>query len=287
MDVIGLISDTHMPKYCKQLPDTVFDIFAGVDLIIHAGDVGELWVLDELSRIAPVVAVHGNDETQEATNALPFLKTVMAAGHRIVITHGHHPDAEKEAAQRRDDRWLPKWETLVKVARTYDASVVIYGHSHIPAVYCHEDVWLINPGAIASAGVVYKQTIQTVARLTLSPNTTPQVQYFDVMQGGKLHDTSSDWENGFNVMFRRYSEPIFEPELFNEVGWIRENILPIAPSNIGDWLLPLAHECWSGKRKYITTADFVILIKNHPETSQLVLDKLSKSPILGRQVIGG
>ena len=53
----------------EALPASLLDIFAGVDLILHAGDIGELWVLDELSHIAPVVAVHGNDETAEATEA--------------------------------------------------------------------------------------------------------------------------------------------------------------------------------------------------------------------------
>ncbi|MCA9947118.1 MAG: metallophosphoesterase family protein, partial [Anaerolineales bacterium] len=59
---IGLISDTHMPQRWAQLPPVLTQIFANVNMIFHAGDVGELWVLDELSQIAPVIAVHGNDE---------------------------------------------------------------------------------------------------------------------------------------------------------------------------------------------------------------------------------
>jgi hypothetical protein len=54
---LGLISDTHMPERWPELPGAIFDVFAGVDLILHAGDVGELWVLDRLSAIAPVLAV--------------------------------------------------------------------------------------------------------------------------------------------------------------------------------------------------------------------------------------
>jgi hypothetical protein len=85
--VVGLISDTHAPDRCKELPKAIFEALAGVDLILHAGDIGELWVLDQLSAIASVNAVHGNDETDEATAALPYWQTVVVAGHRLVITH--------------------------------------------------------------------------------------------------------------------------------------------------------------------------------------------------------
>ncbi|MCA9945325.1 MAG: metallophosphoesterase family protein, partial [Anaerolineales bacterium] len=56
---IGLMSDTHMPQRWAALPPVLGHIFANVEMIFHAGDVGELWVLDELSQIAPVIAVHG------------------------------------------------------------------------------------------------------------------------------------------------------------------------------------------------------------------------------------
>ena len=52
---IGLISDTHMPERWPSLPPAIFELFKGVDLLLHAGGVGELWVLDQLSAIAPDV----------------------------------------------------------------------------------------------------------------------------------------------------------------------------------------------------------------------------------------
>src|SRR5437762_3808745 len=69
---LGLVSDTHMPQRCAALPETVSRVLAGVDLILHAGDVGDLQVLDALSEIAPVVAVHGNEEPPEAKRELPY-----------------------------------------------------------------------------------------------------------------------------------------------------------------------------------------------------------------------
>ena len=82
---IGLISDTHMPERCAALPTAVFSTLANVDLLLHAGDVGELWVLDQLSAIAPVIAVHGNDDTAAAQRELPFQQIITAAGRRILL----------------------------------------------------------------------------------------------------------------------------------------------------------------------------------------------------------
>ena len=50
---VGLISDTHMPERCAAFPTSTVDVLRGVDLLLHAGDLGELWVLDRLSAIAP------------------------------------------------------------------------------------------------------------------------------------------------------------------------------------------------------------------------------------------
>ena len=58
--IIGLISDTHVPKKAMCVPKKVFEVFADVDFIIHAGDLVELAVIDELEQAAPVLAVHGN-----------------------------------------------------------------------------------------------------------------------------------------------------------------------------------------------------------------------------------
>ena len=87
---IGLISDTHMPERWPRLPSCIFSLFDGVDLILHAGDVGELWVLDELSLIAPVIAVHGNDDTEqvsgfrasELSDPAPVKRAILRISHR-------------------------------------------------------------------------------------------------------------------------------------------------------------------------------------------------------------
>ena len=123
---IGLISDTHMPERWKALPECLFDLFAHVALILHSGDVGELWVLDQLSALAPVVAVHGNDETPEAQAALPYLQTLAISGHRLVLTHAHYPDPEMERASRVND-WQPILSRRIDFAKEHEASICIFG----------------------------------------------------------------------------------------------------------------------------------------------------------------
>ena len=91
-----------------EIPATVQRHFSGVDLILHAGDVGELWVLDELSSIAPVIAVNGNDATEEATAALPYEQVIGLAGQRVFLCHSHQPDRAAEMASRTSDEWRPK-----------------------------------------------------------------------------------------------------------------------------------------------------------------------------------
>lgn len=68
---IGVISDTHVPVRARALPGEVFRIFAGVDLILHAGDLVTLDVLDELQAVAPVLAVRGNVDHPEVQERLP------------------------------------------------------------------------------------------------------------------------------------------------------------------------------------------------------------------------
>ncbi len=128
---IGVISDTHIPHF-KKLPDAIWELFANVELIIHAGDLSILSVIEELETIAPVVAVQGNVERDEVIRALPIKREIVVGHCRIGVVHilGDSHAREKIARQE-----FPH------------ARVVVYGHSHIP---CNEDrngQLLFNPGS--------------------------------------------------------------------------------------------------------------------------------------------
>jgi putative phosphoesterase len=129
--LIGVISDTHIPQF-KKLPDSIWDHFAGVELIIHAGDLSVLAVLDELEAIAPVVAVQGNVEYEEVVLKLPIKREVVVGHCRIGIVH-----------------ILGDSRNRVHLARQEfpNARVVVYGHSHIPWNQERNGLLLFNPGS--------------------------------------------------------------------------------------------------------------------------------------------
>jgi putative phosphoesterase len=215
--VIGLISDTHMPLRLESLPDAVFEAFAGVDLILHAGDVGEVGVLDQLSQCAPVVAVHGNDETAGATQALPYLQTVSVAGRRIVLTHAHYSDPAEEMDSRKSDDWRPKLARRANFGKENGADIVVFGHTHIPMTTQFDGVWLVNPGALSSPNFLSRQLILTVARMTLLDDQPPQIEFINLNQPDVPYTPSVDLDAGFVAALNHVSEST--PGLRIDFSW--------------------------------------------------------------------
>lgn len=250
----GLISDTHMPKRRLEIPAAVYDIFRGVDLALHAGDVGELWVLDRLSAIAPVVAVHGNDETAEAQQTLPYQQVIAIGGHRLLLCHGHLPDRAAEMASRTGDDWSPKLTQRARQAREAGATVMVFGHLHIPFARRFEDVWLVNPGAIASGSAFTRQTRQTVALLYLRDDGRPFVTHIDLADPGRAYEPVIDWEAGFTATADRYSESIAAPEVAEAVAALRGSTL-IHDRRLWEALSRPGMARWLGKQEPITVGE--------------------------------
>ncbi|HEV2655865.1 MAG TPA: metallophosphoesterase family protein [Ktedonobacteraceae bacterium] len=128
---VGIISDTHIPHF-RRLPEAVWVHFAGVELIIHAGDLSVLSVIAELETIAPVVAVQGNIEHEEVVLKLPIKREVTVGQCRIGIVHILGDSARYAKTARRE---FPT------------ARVVIFGHSHTPYNQEHDGQLLFNPGS--------------------------------------------------------------------------------------------------------------------------------------------
>jgi hypothetical protein len=140
--VVGLIADTH-----GLMRPEIERVFAGVDLIVHAGDVGGPHVLAALAAIAPVEAVYGNvDDAQNP--ALARERVVPVAGLTLHVSHGHECGS-------------PTPELLF--AR-YAADVLVFGHTHRPLVARQGERLAVNPGA---AGPRRFDLQPTVARLTI------------------------------------------------------------------------------------------------------------------------
>ena len=122
--LVGLISDTHSLMRAEALA-----ALHGVELILHAGDVGTHAVLRELSAIAPVHAVIGNTDGPEL--GLARLVDITLDGLKIVLTHGH------ELGRPTPDN----------LSRKYAADVIVYGHTHKPLIETRGRTLVVNPGA--------------------------------------------------------------------------------------------------------------------------------------------
>jgi putative phosphoesterase len=123
---LGLISDTH-----GLLRPEALDALAGVDRIVHAGDVGGDGIVHRLREIAPVTAVRGNVDRGSWARELPDTATVQVGGVRILVLH------IREELPRR----LPGGPA----AAGFQA--VVYGHSHQPAIQDEGGVLFVNPGS--------------------------------------------------------------------------------------------------------------------------------------------
>lgn len=251
---LGLISDTHLPDRCRALPPTVFDALAGVDLILHAGDVGALSVLDDLAAVAPVVAVHGNDELEGAPDVLPARQVLFLAGRRILLVHGNHANRADEIADRQVDHWPPKLTRWAGMAREVGASMIIYGHTHIPWAVEFDGVWVINPGAIASGNHLTRQTVQTAARLTLDPHTPPEITYLNLADLS-VYEPAVDINAGFEAAI--LSEPLATSGVMKEHFWFFRDVFPLARGPIRDVLRRLMFRCLDGDLAVIDVPDIL------------------------------
>jgi putative phosphoesterase len=128
---LGIISDTHIPHF-KRIPEAVWKHFANVELIIHAGDLSTLAVIEQLATIAPVEAVQGNIELDVVIQKLPIKREILVGNCRIGIVH-----------------ILGNAQYYARTARQEfpNARVVIFGHSHNPYNQEHEGQLLFNPGS--------------------------------------------------------------------------------------------------------------------------------------------
>lgn len=142
MALIGLISDTH-----GLVRPQVHTALAGVELILHAGDVGGDDVLDELSLIAPVFAVYGNTDAPGDPRLAESIERTIG-GVSIHVSHGHEVGSP----------------TPARLIARYDAQVIVYGHTHRQLVTRADGRLVINPGA---AGARRFNLEPSVARLSV------------------------------------------------------------------------------------------------------------------------
>jgi putative phosphoesterase len=131
--LLALISDTHLPRGTRRIPDACVVTLRASNLILHAGDFTYPVVLEELEALGPPVAgVHGNVDTEELQQLLPEARVVDADGAKIAMLHDAGP------ANGRLERMR---------ARFPQADAVVFGHSHIPLHEERDGFQIFNPGS--------------------------------------------------------------------------------------------------------------------------------------------
>jgi uncharacterized protein len=156
--LLGVVSDTH-GYFHPELKEA----FAGVDIILHAGDIGTPDVLDSLEAIAPVRAVYGNVDGQSIRYRAPENQRFELEGLKFWMTHiGGHPG-----------RWAPRIGPELK---HYRPDVFICGHSHIlrlERVASLNRMLYLNPGAAGRQGF---HVVKTCVRITVEAGSARQAE---------------------------------------------------------------------------------------------------------------
>lgn len=149
---VGVISDTH-----GMLRPEVHEAFAGVDLILHAGDIGPADILTELATIAPVRAVWGNTDGFDIRALVPEVIEARIEGFEFLVLHGHQVGSP----------------TPARLHAAYpDAEVIIFGHTHRPLLETVDTVvTVMNPGG---AGARRFDLPPSVGIMELEPGIPPR-----------------------------------------------------------------------------------------------------------------
>jgi putative phosphoesterase len=130
---IAVISDTHLPRGPRRLPDACVARLRAADAILHAGDLMELEVLEALQALGPPVhAVRGNVDSAELQARLPLQRLLDLAGVKVGMVHDAGPSAGRLERMRN---------------RFPEAQAVVFGHSHIPLHEERDGFQVFNPGS--------------------------------------------------------------------------------------------------------------------------------------------
>jgi uncharacterized protein len=131
--LIAVISDTHLPRGQRRIPDACLERLAAADLILHAGDFTTPDVLHELEAIGPPLAgITGNVDSHALRRLLPETRIVEADGAQIGMVHDAGPAVGRLERMRR---------------RFPGADAVVFGHSHIPLHEVSGGFQIFNPGS--------------------------------------------------------------------------------------------------------------------------------------------
>lgn len=153
---VGLLTDTHLPSTIRDLWDEVRTAFAGVDLILHGGDIVTPRVLDWLADIAPTLAARGNNDSGWDDPRVKAIHWLDLEGWRVAMIHDMEPE-ERPIAE------LKKYHL-----KGEHADIIITGHTHFERLDYRDGVLQINSGSPTHPHL-WSTRLGTVGLLDLTP----------------------------------------------------------------------------------------------------------------------
>ena len=132
---IIIISDTHMPKKAKKLPEALLQSLIDTDYIIHLGDWQDESLFEELERFAPIEGVAGNVDSDSIIRRFGYSKIVTFFQYRIGLVHGHLGKGRTTEAR------------AIDTFKEEHVHAIFFGHSHIPLFKTMNNTVLFNPGS--------------------------------------------------------------------------------------------------------------------------------------------
>ena len=128
-----ILSDTHVPRRARSLPDALWRAIGDADLVIHAGDWVDVALVEVVREQAPLLGVHGNNDGDAIRAVLPEVATGVYEGVRVAVVH---ETGQATGRERRMGRTFP------------DTDLLVFGHSHVPwDTTTPNGLRLINPGS--------------------------------------------------------------------------------------------------------------------------------------------
>lgn len=152
---IGIIGDTHIPALSPLPPARVGEVFKGLDIILHVGDICELYVLEQFQETHTLTfAVYGEDDSEEAKRYLDEKRVVRFGERRVGMIHGHQREESQTGVagglrrlfkRRSEPVDLPTF--LLGSFEDEEVDAIVFGHMHQPYVKMENGVLLFSPGA--------------------------------------------------------------------------------------------------------------------------------------------
>jgi len=152
---IGVVGDTHIPDLSPLLPARIKEVFKGLDIILHVGDICELDILEEFQEMYTLTfAVWGDDDSDKVRRYLDEIRVVRFGARRLGMIHGHQFQNSRKGGlggmfrrlgRKSSAGSLP--EFLLEQFRGEGVDALLFGHTHEPYMETHGGVLLFNPGA--------------------------------------------------------------------------------------------------------------------------------------------